>query len=128
LFLLDETVRPGDGSVRVKVLKPQNKAEINNFISNLNNSGRESKLKNLHRMNLSKALGKCKNIMNDISTEQGFSVTYVGLDEKSQHGEVQCLVQISTMPVFVAMGAGIDQGTHDLCLYKPFLKCEYVFT
>ena len=49
-------------------------------------------------------------MLEEISIEQGFAVTYVGLDEKTGRGDVQYLVQISTMPVFVAAGVGVDQG------------------
>ena len=41
--------------------------------------------------------------------EQGFTVVYVELD-KTEAGNFQSLVQISTMPIFVSGGVGIDQG------------------
>ena len=41
--------------------------------------------------------------------EQNFAVVYVDL-ERTERGEFQSLVQISTMPVFVGRGAGTNQG------------------
>ena len=41
--------------------------------------------------------------------EQNFAAVYVDL-ERTERGEFQSLVQISTMPVFVGRGAGTNQG------------------
>ena len=44
----------------------------------------------------------------DLGEEQQFEVTYVDVDEKTDSGEVQCLVQLSTLPVAVCYGVGED--------------------
>ena len=46
--------------------------------------------------------------MADLGQEQQFEVTYVDVDEKTDDGEVQCLVQLSTLPVAVCYGVGED--------------------
>ena len=46
--------------------------------------------------------------MVDLGQEQQFEVTYVDVDEKTDSGEVQCLVQLSTLPVAVCYGVGED--------------------
>ena len=47
-------------------------------------------------------------ILADLGQEQQFEVTYVDVDEKSDGDEVQCLVQLSTLPVAVCYGVGED--------------------
>ena len=47
----------------------------------------------------------------DLGQEQQFEVTYVDVDEKTDSGEVQCLVQLSTLPVAVCYGVGNDVET-----------------
>ena len=47
-------------------------------------------------------------ILADLGQEQQFEVTYVDVDEKTDSGEVQCLVQLSTLPVAVCYGVGED--------------------
>ncbi|KAK6620325.1 hypothetical protein RUM44_006726 [Polyplax serrata] len=44
--------------------------------------------------------------LQEIATEQRFAVTYVDIEETSQSGKYQCLVQISTLPVAVCHGTG----------------------
>ncbi|XP_073970155.1 protein Loquacious-like isoform X5 [Rhodnius prolixus] len=45
-------------------------------------------------------------MLQEIACEQQFEVTYIDIEEKSLTGKFQCLVQLSTMPVAVCMGAG----------------------
>jgi hypothetical protein len=47
-------------------------------------------------------------ILTDLGQEQQFEVTYVDVDERSDSDEVQCLVQLSTLPVAVCYGVGED--------------------
>ena len=46
--------------------------------------------------------------MADLGQEQQFEVTYVDVDERTDGNEVQCLVQLSTLPVAVCYGVGED--------------------
>ena len=47
-------------------------------------------------------------MLEDLSKEQKFDVTFVDIDDKTEDGETQCLVQISTLPVAVCYGVGKD--------------------
>ena len=47
-------------------------------------------------------------MLEDLSKEQSFEVTYVDIEDKTEDGEIQCLVQISTLPVAVCYGVGKD--------------------
>ncbi len=47
-------------------------------------------------------------MLEDVSKEQKFEVTYVEVEEKNDDGEHQCLVQISTLPIAVCYAAGKD--------------------
>merc|ERR1719312_890176 len=47
-------------------------------------------------------------LLDEISKEHKFEVTYVEVEEKTEEGEVQCLVQISTLPVAVCYAVGKD--------------------
>jgi len=58
-------------------------------------------------------MGKGKGVnyigmLEDLSKEQSFEVTYVDIEDKTEDGEIQCLVQISTLPVAVCYGVGKD--------------------
>ncbi|XP_059488358.1 interferon-inducible double-stranded RNA-dependent protein kinase activator A homolog isoform X3 [Neocloeon triangulifer] len=44
--------------------------------------------------------------LQEISHEQQFEVTFVDIEEKAKSGAVQCLVQLSTLPVAVCYGSG----------------------
>lgn len=46
-------------------------------------------------------------ILQDISSEHQFEVTYVDIEEKTINGTFQCLVQLSTLPVAVCQGSGV---------------------
>ena len=52
----------------------------------------------------------CVRILAELGNEQHFDVTYVDIEERTAKNEVQCLVQISTMPVAVCHGTGRDQA------------------
>ncbi|XP_065332891.1 interferon-inducible double-stranded RNA-dependent protein kinase activator A homolog isoform X5 [Cloeon dipterum] len=47
--------------------------------------------------------------LQEISHEQQFEVTFVDVEEKAKSGAVQCLVQLSTLPVAVCYGSGPTQ-------------------
>lgn len=44
--------------------------------------------------------------LQEIASEHQFEVTYVDIEEKTYSGRVQCLVQLSTLPVAVCQGSG----------------------
>uniref|UniRef100_A0A182MJ00 DRBM domain-containing protein n=1 Tax=Anopheles culicifacies TaxID=139723 RepID=A0A182MJ00_9DIPT len=66
----------------------------------------------------------------EIAKEQRFEVTYVDIEEKSASGYLQCLVQLSTMPVAVCHGFGTTvqeaharAAQHALEYLKIMTKC-----
>lgn len=46
-------------------------------------------------------------LLQEIAAEQSFEVTFVDIEEKSMNGKVQCLCQLSTLPVAVCYGSGV---------------------
>merc|ERR1711881_84429 len=67
-----------------------------------------SRLHALHSTSIKGKHGDFVKILADLGQEQQFEVTYVDVDEKSDGDEVQCLVQLSTLPVAVCYGVGED--------------------
>jgi len=56
------------------------------------------------------------NLLEEISDEQGFCVTYVDVEERSKSGKFHCFVQLATSPVAVCFGIGInnaEEARHD---------------
>ncbi|XP_070496388.1 protein Loquacious isoform X2 [Chironomus tepperi] len=73
-------------------------------------------LKNMYGKSLAKLQNTCLNakdvnyvvFLQEIATEHQFEVTYVDIEEKTNSGRYQCLVQLSTLPVAVCQGAGAN--------------------
>ena len=63
-----------------------------------------------HRTSLKNKAGEYVNLLEELSSEQKFEVTYVENEERGDDGEVQSLVQLSTMPVAVCYGTGSDKN------------------
>ncbi|XP_013418700.1 interferon-inducible double-stranded RNA-dependent protein kinase activator A-like [Lingula anatina] len=70
------------------------------------------KLNGLHTTSLNTPASNFCQLLQEIAEEQCFEVTYVDLQELSNKGNRQCLVQLSTMPVAVCHGSG---PTSDEC-------------
>ena len=49
-------------------------------------------------------------LLEDVGAEQDFVVTYVDVEEKSKVDKFLCFVQLSTTPVAVCNGVGLDEG------------------
>lgn len=49
-------------------------------------------------------------LLEEISDEQGFCVTYVDVEERSKSGKFHCFVQLATNPVAVCFGVGISDA------------------
>ena len=55
-------------------------------------------------------------LLEEISDEQGFCVTYVDVEERSKSGKFHCFVQLATNPVAVCFGVGVadaKEARHD---------------
>ncbi|MCL4126969.1 UNVERIFIED_CONTAM: hypothetical protein GTU68_053310 [Idotea baltica] len=64
------------------------------------------KLRELQNSSLDSLMLEFVQMLQDISQEANFVVTYVEIEEKSISGQYQCLVQLSTAPVAVCYGTG----------------------
>uniref|UniRef100_A0A8C2LNR4 Interferon-inducible double-stranded RNA-dependent protein kinase activator A n=3 Tax=Cricetulus griseus TaxID=10029 RepID=A0A8C2LNR4_CRIGR len=49
-------------------------------------------------------------LLSEIAKEQGFSITYLDIEELSANGQYQCLAELSTSPITVCHGSGISCG------------------
>ena len=88
---------------------PKHSKVLQDFYHKLQDSGK-AKLLALVRTSLRDPSLDCVRLLAELSAEQNFDVTYVDIEERTANGEVQCLVQISTMPVAVCHGTGGDQS------------------
>ena len=88
---------------------PKHSKVLQDFYIKLQDSGK-AKLLALVRTSLRDPKLDCVRLLAELSNEQNFDVTYVDIEERNANGEVQCLVQISTMPVAVCHGVGGDQS------------------
>merc|ERR1712154_631497 len=72
-------------------------------------------LAKLHMSSLkAKSIGKnCDYVvtLTEMGKEQKFEVTYVEVEEKNDEDQIQCLVQLSTLPVAVCYGVGNETKT-----------------
>ncbi|XP_041495500.1 interferon-inducible double-stranded RNA-dependent protein kinase activator A isoform X1 [Microtus oregoni] len=47
-------------------------------------------------------------LLSEIAKEQGFTITYLDIEELSANGQYQCLAELSTSPITVCHGSGIS--------------------
>ncbi|XP_014664139.1 PREDICTED: RISC-loading complex subunit tarbp2-like isoform X2 [Priapulus caudatus] len=88
---------------KIPTLTPQHSKEVSQFHKKLKASSgaRLSELQN--KLLDQPGINYCQ-ILQEIALEQNFEVTYVDVEEKNIHGQHQCLVQLSTLPVAVCHG------------------------
>jgi len=106
---VDEELAKQVSNMKVDILTPKHSKVLQDFYHKLQDSGK-AKLLALVRTSLRDPKLDCVRLLAELSTEQNFDVTYVDIEERNANGEVQCLVQISTMPVAVCHGVGVDQS------------------
>lgn len=104
---VDEEVLKKMSNLKVNTLNPEDSEKVAGFYKNLQNANGKN-LAKLHSTSLKSKNLDCEVLLSEISKEQKFEVTYVKVDEKTEEGDVQCLVQISTMPVAVCYAIGKD--------------------
>lgn len=92
---------------KIDILTPKHSKELQDFYQKLQGS-RKTKLVSLATTQLRDPKLDCVRFLAGLSDEQNFDVTYVDIEERTASGEVQCLVQLSTMPVAVCHGTGQD--------------------
>jgi len=105
----EEMLKQVNAMTKVDVLTPKHSKVLQDFYLKLQDSGK-AKLLALVRTSLRDPKLDCVRLLAELSSEQNFDVTYVDIEERNANGEVQCLVQISTMPVAVCHGVGGDQS------------------
>ncbi len=106
----DEELAKKVENMKIEPLTKRHSVKIQQFYQNLQESSAGSKLFLLHRTSLkSGAHGQNHvRLLSELATEQKFEVTHVEIEEKTDEGEIQCLVQLSSLPVAVCYGTGKD--------------------
>lgn len=95
----------GIKDAKLMTLSSGEQRKVSQFHMNLkDNPG--ANIKKLQKLMLSNPSLNFVKLLQDIATESNFSVTYVDIEEKSITGELQCLLQLSTLPVAVCYGTG----------------------
>jgi RISC-loading complex subunit TARBP2 len=94
-------------NMKVETLNGETSEKVSAFYKNLQTANGKH-LARLHVTSLKSKTHDYQTMLKEISTEQKFDVTYVEVDEKTEDGEVQCLVQVSTLPVAVCYAVGPD--------------------
>jgi len=103
----DEELLSKMANVKVDTLNTESSEKVAAFYKNLQNSNGKC-LAKLHMTSLKAKNTDHQNLLDEISKEQKFDVTYVEAEEKTEDGEHQCLLQISTFPIAVCYATGKD--------------------
>jgi len=103
----DEELMTKMANVKIETLNSDASQKVAGFYRKLQ-SANGSKLVHLHRTSLKNRTSDYVTVLGDLGKEQKFEVTYVEVDEKTDDDQVQCLVQLSTLPVAVCYGTGTD--------------------
>jgi len=107
LSVEDEEMIKKMSTVKIDTLTNEASEKVAAFYKNLQNSNGKN-LAKLHMTSLKNRNVNFQQLLDDVSKEQKFEVTYVEVDEKTEDGDHQCLVQISTLPVAVCHAVGKD--------------------
>merc|ERR1719414_1221550 len=100
----------GEGK-KIDPLTKKHSMKIQQFYRNMQDTA-GSKLFLLHRTSLKSAQGhNYVRLLADLAAEQKFEVTHVEIEERTDEGETQCLVQLSCLPVTVCYGTGKDMAS-----------------
>lgn len=103
----EEEVLSKLSNIKVDTLNPETGEKISAFYKNLQSANGKF-LAKLHVTSLKSKTVDYPAMLKEISTEQKFEVTYVEIEEKTEDGDVQCLVQVSTLPIAVCYAIGPD--------------------
>ena len=86
-----------------------NLAQMTKFYRNLKtNEG--TQLASLQDMDEFEANAASYELLDEVSDEQGLSLTYVDVEERSKSGKYHCFVQLASNPVAVCFGIGINDA------------------
>jgi len=107
---LDEEMMSKLSNMKVETLNSGASQKVATFYRKLQTAG-GTKLAALHMTSLKSRGTDFVTALGDLGKEQKFEVTYVEVEEKSDDELTQCLVQLSTLPVAVCYGVGVDGKT-----------------
>lgn len=93
--------------MKIDTLTPKHSKAIQQFYRGLKGV-KGSRLYALQSTSIKGKSSDFVKILVELGQEQQFEVTYVDVDERTDSDEVQCLVQLSTLPVAVCYGVGED--------------------
>merc|ERR1719414_1671949 len=97
--------------MKIDPLTKKHSMKIQQFYRNMQDTA-GSELFLLHRTSLKSAQGhNYVRLLADLAAEQKFEVTHVEIEERTDEGETQCLVQLSCLPVTVCYGTGKDMAS-----------------
>lgn len=91
-------------NIKLDTITPETQKEMSAFIKNLQTANGKH-LAKLYVTNLVSKSMDYPNMLKEISSEQKFKVTYIEVEEKTEEGNAQCLLQITTLPIFVCQAA-----------------------
>jgi len=94
-------------TLKVETLNSGASQKVASFYRKLQSSGGTS-LAKLHMTSLKGKGIDYVVMLGELGKEQKFEVTYVEVEEKNDDDQIQCLVQLSTLPVAVCYGVGND--------------------
>lgn len=104
---VDEELLNKMSTMKVETLNSASSQKVASFYRKLQSSGGG----NLAKLHMAPLKGKNTDfvgMLGELGKEQKFEVTYVEVEEKNDEDQTQCLVQLSTLPVAVCYGVGVD--------------------
>jgi len=107
---IDEEMLNKMSTMKVETLNSSASQKVASFYRKLQSAGGGS-LAKLHVTSLKGKNSDYVAMLGELGKEQKFEVTYVEVEEKNDDDQIQCLVQLSTLPVAVCYGVGIDTKT-----------------
>jgi len=119
--------------MKIETLSPKHTKQIQQFYGEVSVS-RGTALYGLHCKTVSSLGPNFIKVLNDLASEQKFSITFVEVDEPAENGVVQSLVQLGSMPVAVCsgFGANVEVAKNDAAknalLYLKMMTKKQVLT
>jgi len=107
---IDEEMLNKMSTLKVETLNSSASQKVASFYRKLQSAGGGS-LAKLHVTSLKGKNSDFVGMLGELGKEQKFEVTYVEVEEKNDEDQIQCLVQLSTLPVAVCYGVGNETKT-----------------
>merc|ERR1719384_2060179 len=107
---IDEEMLNKMSTLKVETLNSSASQKVASFYRKLQSAGGGS-LAKLHVTSLKGKNSDFVGMLGELGKEQKFEVTYVEVEEKNDEDQIQCLVQLSPLPVAVCYGVGNETKT-----------------